>query len=63
MPAGNRPRVGISRCLLGDEVRYDGTHKRDARLVDALSRHEEGLAQPAGLDDFLGRVRAHHERP
>jgi len=23
-----RPLVGISRCLLGDEVRYDGTHKR-----------------------------------
>jgi uncharacterized protein YbbK (DUF523 family) len=29
----NRPRVGISRCLLGGEVRYDGGHKRDALLV------------------------------
>ena len=28
-----RPRVGISRCLLGDEVRYDGGHKRDDLLV------------------------------
>jgi uncharacterized protein YbbK (DUF523 family) len=27
-----RPRVGISRCLRGDEVRYDGGHKRDALL-------------------------------
>ena len=31
-----RPRVGISRCLLGDEVRYDGGHKRDAILIATL---------------------------
>lgn len=31
-----RPRVGISRCLLGDEVRYDGGHKRDAELLSTL---------------------------
>jgi uncharacterized protein YbbK (DUF523 family) len=31
-----RPRVGISRCLLGDEVRYDGGHKRDALLITTL---------------------------
>ena len=31
-----RPRVGISRCLLGDEVRYDGGHKRDALLISTL---------------------------
>jgi uncharacterized protein YbbK (DUF523 family) len=31
-----RPRVGISRCLLGDEVRYDGGHKRDDVLIATL---------------------------
>ena len=31
-----RPRVGISRCLLGDDVRYDGGHKRDALLISTL---------------------------
>jgi uncharacterized protein YbbK (DUF523 family) len=31
-----RPRVGISRCLLGDEVRYDGGHKRDTLLLATL---------------------------
>ena len=36
-----RPRVGISRCLLGDGVRYDGGHKRDALLLDTLGRHVE----------------------
>ena len=29
-------RLGISRCLLGDEVRYDGGHKRDNFLTDVL---------------------------
>jgi len=30
------PRIGISRCLLGDEVRYDGGHKLDADLVSSF---------------------------
>lgn len=34
----DRPRIGISRCLLGDEVRYDGGHKRDAFLVSTVGR-------------------------
>ena len=32
----NRPRIGVSSCLLGDEVRFDGGHKRDASLIDAF---------------------------
>jgi FdhD protein len=31
-----RLRIGISSCLLGDEVRFDGGHKRDASLLEAL---------------------------
>ena len=31
-----RVRIGISSCLLGDEVRFDGGHKRDASLLEAL---------------------------
>jgi len=31
-----RPLVGVSRCLLGHPVRFDGGHKRDAFLVDTL---------------------------
>ena len=26
-------RIGVSSCLLGREVRYDGGHKRDAFLT------------------------------
>jgi uncharacterized protein YbbK (DUF523 family) len=33
---GNRPRVGISSCLVGERVRYNGGDKRDAWLVDVL---------------------------
>lgn len=31
-----RPRVGVSECLLGRQVRYDGGHKRNDFLCDAL---------------------------
>ena len=34
-------RIGISQCLLGDKVRYDGGHKRDSFLIEALGRHVE----------------------
>jgi uncharacterized protein YbgA (DUF1722 family)/uncharacterized protein YbbK (DUF523 family) len=37
MMAGDAPiRVGISACLLGREVRWDGGHKRDRFLTDTL---------------------------
>ena len=35
--ADDQPRVGISQCLLGDEVRFDGGHKRDVFLTDVLA--------------------------
>lgn len=36
-----RPKVGISSCLLGENVRYDGGHKLDRFLRDVLGRHVE----------------------
>ena len=32
-------RIGISSCLLGEHVRFDGNHKRDAFLVEVFGRH------------------------
>ena len=32
-------RVGISACLLGQEVRFDGGHKRDSFLTEELGTH------------------------
>ena len=35
-PARARLRVGVSSCLLGKKVRYDGQHKRDDFLTEVL---------------------------
>lgn len=44
-PAGDIPetpvRLGISTCLLGERVRYDGGHKLDPFLRDTLGRFVE----------------------
>jgi uncharacterized protein YbgA (DUF1722 family)/uncharacterized protein YbbK (DUF523 family) len=34
--SGDPVRIGVSACLLGSEVRYDGQHKRDGFLADEL---------------------------
>ena len=36
-----RIRLGISTCLLGQNVRYDGGHKLDRFLTDTLGRYVE----------------------
>ena len=33
----NKPLVGISRCLLGDAVRYDGQSKANAIVIEKLA--------------------------
>jgi uncharacterized protein YbgA (DUF1722 family)/uncharacterized protein YbbK (DUF523 family) len=37
----DRPRIGISACLLGEAVRYDAGHKRDPFLVETFGQHVE----------------------
>ena len=34
-------RIGISSCLLGEEVRWDGGHKRDRFITDTLGQFVE----------------------
>ena len=34
-------RIGVSSCLLGQKVRYDGGHKKDAFLVESFGPHIE----------------------
>ncbi|MES9994179.1 MAG: DUF523 and DUF1722 domain-containing protein [Candidatus Thiodiazotropha sp.] len=38
-----QPTLGISACLLGHNVRYDGGHKRDSFITDTLGRAFEFL--------------------
>ena len=37
----NKIRLGISACLLGQNVRYDGGHKLDRYLTDTLGQYVE----------------------
>ena len=39
MPDPTRLRLGVSACLLGQPVRYDGGHKRDGFVADWLGAH------------------------
>jgi uncharacterized protein YbbK (DUF523 family)/uncharacterized protein YbgA (DUF1722 family) len=34
-------RIGVSACLLGERVRWDGGHKRNAFLIETLAPHVE----------------------
>ena len=36
----HKPRVGVSSCLLGEKVRYNGTDKRHANIVGMSSEVE-----------------------
>jgi uncharacterized protein YbbK (DUF523 family)/uncharacterized protein YbgA (DUF1722 family) len=47
-------RLGVSSCLLGEEVRYDGGHKRDAFLVDELGRWIEWVGVCPELELGMG---------
>jgi len=55
--AHGRPRVGISRCLLGDEVRYDGGHKRDALLLSSLDSIVEWVPVCPEVEAGMGTPR------
>jgi uncharacterized protein YbbK (DUF523 family) len=48
------PRVGISQCLLGDAVRFDGGHKRDSFLTDVLGSHVEWVSVCPEVEAGLG---------
>ena len=59
-------KIGISSCLLGNAVRYDGGHKRDRFLTDTLGRYvdfvpvcpevEVGLGIPREAMRLVGDV-------
>jgi len=50
-------RLGISRCLLGEEVRFDGGHKRDQFLTDVFGRYVEWVPVCPEVEAGLGTPR------
>jgi len=47
-------RIGISQCLLGDEVRFDGGHKRDTFLTQTFSQFVEWVPVCPEFEAGLG---------
>src|SRR5678815_5593806 len=50
-------RVGISACLLGEQVRFDGGHKRDAFLTETFGRFVEWVPVCPEVECGLGTPR------
>ena len=50
-------RVGVSACLLGDAVRYDGGHKRDAILLHRLGPLVEWVKVCPEVESGMGTPR------
>jgi uncharacterized protein YbbK (DUF523 family) len=55
--AGPRLKIGISACLLGQEVRFDGGHKRDQFLTEVLGPHVEWVPICPEVEMGLGTPR------
>jgi uncharacterized protein YbgA (DUF1722 family)/uncharacterized protein YbbK (DUF523 family) len=53
-----RIRLGVSACLLGESVRYDGGHKRDDFLTRILGNYVEWVPVCPEVDIGLGVPRA-----
>src|SRR5512147_3147637 len=54
----HRPvRIGISSCLLGEPVRFDGGHKRDAFLTDTFGSFVEWVPVCPEVECGLGTPR------
>jgi uncharacterized protein YbgA (DUF1722 family)/uncharacterized protein YbbK (DUF523 family) len=54
---GGRIRIGVSACLLGDEVRYDGGHKRDPFLTEILGPLVEWVKVCPEVESGMGTPR------
>ncbi len=50
-------RLGISRCLLGEEVRFDGGHRRAAFLTEVLGQYVEWVPVCPEVEAGLGTPR------
>jgi uncharacterized protein YbbK (DUF523 family) len=70
--ASEKIRLGISSCLLGERVRYDGGHKHDAYLAETLGQFVEwipvcpevecGLGVPREMMNLVVPVRRNLEK-
>ncbi len=57
VPMEPRLRIGVSACLLGDEVRFNGGHSRDGFLFRTLSQYVEWVRVCPEVEIGLGTPR------
>ncbi len=57
MSAGRPLRIGISACLLGEAVRFDGGHKRDSFLTETFGPYVEWVSVCPEVEVGLGTPR------
>jgi len=50
-------RIGVSTCLLGESVRYDGGHARDRYVTDTLAQYMEFMPVCPEMEAGLGLPR------
>src|SRR5210317_341071 len=50
-------RIGISSCLLGEKVRFDGGHKHDRYLTETLGQYFEWVPVCQEVEIGLGTPR------
>src|ERR1700744_653332 len=55
--AGARPRVGVSSCLLGEPVRFNGGHSRCRFLADELGPYVDWVPYCPEMEIGLGTPR------
>ncbi|WP_106238421.1 YbgA family protein [Nonomuraea fuscirosea] len=55
--ASERPRVGVSSCLVGELVRYNGGHSRDRFLTDVLAPYVDWVPVCPEMEAGLGTPR------
>ena len=55
--AFGRPRVGVPSCLLGEEVRFNGGHKRSRFLTDELGSYVDWVPCCPEMEIGLGTPR------
>src|SRR5512134_1405921 len=56
-PATRAIRIGVSSCLLGMKVRYDGGHKEDSFVHKTLAQYVEFVPVCPEIDIGLGTPR------
>jgi uncharacterized protein YbgA (DUF1722 family)/uncharacterized protein YbbK (DUF523 family) len=52
-----RPRIGVSSCLLGEQVRYNGGHSRSRFLTDELTPYVDWVPYCPEMEIGLGTPR------